>query len=94
MRVIEHRDVALVALASATDATAQLAAYVTEGPQLRDWAFGDTDVAAQLAEALKRTAQIELCCYENATGYFEDEAAALKCLIGSLDSFLAHWSGQ
>lgn len=94
MTLPHHRERAIFAVISLSDALAEIATYVNEGPKFDQWAFGEADVVMPLSEALIRVIAIEIEGFETANGEFADEISDLRQLSSALHKFVSDWSGQ
>ena len=94
MNLQPQQESAFLAVVSLTDATAALANFAKEGPQLPLWPFGETDVLTPLAEGLIRAAEIEQAGFREHGNSFEDEIEQIGQLIAALGKFLSDWNGQ
>lgn len=88
---LPHDRAALIAAQQATEATAELLRFHTEGPQA-DNAFGDVDVTQKLAEALLHAARIE----QDLAGAHELDAeyrSELGQIAAACARFIEGWVG-
>lgn len=83
---------AIIAASQASEALSELLRYISEGPDSARSPFGETDVVAKLAEALKLSLEIE--GHPRPDTYLdEDELAILERLKATVTDFLAGWAG-
>jgi hypothetical protein len=83
---------AIIAASQASDATAELLRYISEGPYSDRTPFGETDVVAKLAEALNLSLDLEGEPRPD-THLDDDELALLANLKIAVSSFIAGWVG-
>jgi hypothetical protein len=83
---------AIVAASQASEALAELLRFISDGAHNERSPFGETDVVAKLAEALKLSLDIE--GHPRPDTYLDaDELALLSGLKDATDAFLEGWAG-